>query len=189
MNTAEPSRSGYHPALETGAHELLALITLVALGFSLMATVLHQRLLRREFLVRSGSGRLLASRGTLTARGEEYAAGIRDDKTTPLFRTTYKKTGTLTENRLTQPDAWDMLQRRAKKAGISTAICNHSWRATGITNFLENGGAIEMAQYMAGHADPRTTKLYDRRRREVTRSEVERIRCERKAQSPDSRYI
>jgi integrase/recombinase XerD len=56
-----------------------------------------------------------------------------------------------------------MLQRRAKKAGVTTAICNHSWRATGITNFLENGGAIEMAQYMAGHADPRTTKLYDRR--------------------------
>jgi integrase/recombinase XerD len=115
---------------------------------------------------------------------EEYmdayldAAGIRDDKTTPLFRTAYKKTGTLTENRLTQPDAWDMLQRRAKKAGITTQICNHSWRATGITTFLENGGAIEMAQYMAGHADPRTTKLYDRRRQQVTRSEVERIRYE-----------
>jgi site-specific recombinase XerD len=77
---------------------------------------------------------------------------------------------------MTQPDAWDMLQRRAKKAGITTQICNHSWRATGITTFLENGGAIEMAQYMADHADPRTTKLYDRRRRVVTRSGVERIR-------------
>ena len=53
-----------------------------------------------------------------------------------------------------------------------------SWscaRSTGITTFLENGGAIEMAQYMAGHADPRTTKLYDRRRQQVTRGEVERI--------------
>jgi site-specific recombinase XerD len=118
---------------------------------------------------------------------EEYmdayleASGIRDDKATPLFRTAYKKTGTLTDRRMSQSDAWDMLQRRAKKAGITTAICNHSWRATGITTFLENGGAIEMAQYMAGHADPRTTKLYDRRRRQVTRSEVERIRYERKA--------
>jgi site-specific recombinase XerD len=92
--------------------------------------------------------------------------------------------GTLTENRLTQPDAWDMLQRRAKKAGVTTAICNHSWRATGITTFLENGGAIEMAQYMAGHAEPRTIKLYDRRRQQVTRGEVERIRYERKAQTP-----
>jgi hypothetical protein len=42
-----------------------------------------------------------------------------------------------------------------------------------------------MAQYMAGHADPRTTKLYDRRRREVTRSEAERIRYERKQQTPE----
>jgi integrase len=74
--------------------------------------------------------------------------------------------------------------RRAKKAEITTQICNHSWRATGITTFLENGGAIEMAQYMADHADPRTTKLYDRRRREVTRSEVERIRYEKKVDMP-----
>jgi site-specific recombinase XerD len=121
---------------------------------------------------------------------EEYmdaylaAAGIGEEKGTPLFRTAYKKTGTLTERRLTQPDAWSMLQRRAKKAEITTQICNHSWRATGITNFLENGGAIEMAQYMAGHADPRTTKLYDCRRQQVTRGEVERIRYERKVQTP-----
>jgi hypothetical protein len=47
-----------------------------------------------------------------------------------------------------------------------------------------NGGAIQMAQYMAGHADPRTTKLYDRRRQQVTRGEVERIRYERKARTP-----
>ncbi len=37
-----------------------------------------------------------------------------------------------------------------------------------------------MAQYMAGHADPRTTKFYDRRRQQVTGGEVERIRYERK---------
>ena len=114
------------------------------------------------------------------------AAGIGEDKGTPLFRTAYKKTGTLTERRMSQPDAWDMLQRRAKKAGVTTAICNHSWRATGITNFFENGGAIEMAQYMAGHADPRTTKLYDRRQQKVTRGEVERIRYEPKQKMPDA---
>ena len=121
---------------------------------------------------------------------EEYmdaylaASGIGEDKGTPLFRTARGKTGELTENRMSQPDAWSMLQRRAKKAGITTAICNHSWRATGITVFLENGGAIEMAQYMAGHADPRTTKLYDRRRQQVTRGEVERIRYEKKQTVP-----
>jgi site-specific recombinase XerD len=122
---------------------------------------------------------------------EEYmdayldAAGIRDDKGAPLFRTAYRKTDTLTERRMSQPDAWSMLQRRARKAGITTQICNHSWRATGITNFLENGGAVEMAQFMAGHADPRTTKLYDRRRQKVTRGEVERIRYEKKQTVPE----
>jgi site-specific recombinase XerD len=121
---------------------------------------------------------------------EEYmdsylaAAGISEDKGTPLFRTARGKTGVLTETRMTQQDAWGMLQRRARKAGITTQICNHSWRATGITNFLENRGAIEMAQYMVGHADPRTTKLYDRRRQQVTRGEVERIRYEKKQQTP-----
>ena len=112
-------------------------------------------------------------------------SGLADVKGTPLFRTARGKTGMLTENRMTQPDAWRMLQRRAKKAGVTTAICNHTWRASGITVFLENGGAIEMAQYMAGHADPRTTKLYDRRRQQVTRGEVERIRYEKKPGQPE----
>jgi integrase/recombinase XerD len=97
----------------------------------------------------------------------------------------FNHAGTLTERRMSQSDAWDMLKRRAKKAGATTAICNHSWRATGITNFLENVGAIEMAQYMAGHVDPRTSKLYDRRQQKVTRGEVEPIRYERKRAVPE----
>ena len=55
-----------------------------------------------------------------------------------------------------------MIQRRAKKAGILTAICCHSFRATGITNYLEHGGTLEKAQAMAAHESPKTTKLYDR---------------------------
>jgi integrase len=74
-----------------------------------------------------------------------------------------------------------MLQRRARAAGIPGDLCNHTWRATGITNYLENGGSLETAQYMAGHADPRTTRLYDRRKKMVSRSEVERIRYKWKA--------
>jgi site-specific recombinase XerD len=114
------------------------------------------------------------------------AAGIAEENGTPLFRTARGKTGQLTQARMSQPDAWRMLQRRARKAGVMTQICNHSWRATGITVFLENGGAIEMAQYMAGHADPRTTKLYDRRRQQATRGEVERIRYEKKQTVPEN---
>jgi integrase/recombinase XerD len=50
------------------------------------------------------------------------------------------------------------------------------WRATGITIYLENDGRLEHAQQMAGHESPRTTKLYDRTKDEITPSEVERIR-------------
>jgi site-specific recombinase XerD len=76
---------------------------------------------------------------------------------------------------MNRQDAWQMVKRRAKKAGIITTIGNHSFRGTGITNYLENGGSLSEAQRMAGHADPRTTRLYDRRDQKITRGEVERI--------------
>src|SRR4051812_24203720 len=56
----------------------------------------------------------------------------------------------------------DMLQRRARAAGLSTAIGNHTFRVTGITAYLENGGTAEHAQQIANHESPKTTKLYDR---------------------------
>ncbi len=68
-----------------------------------------------------------------------------------------------------------MVQRRAEDAGIETRIGCHSFRATGITNYLENGGTLEKAQQMAAHESARTTKLYDRRNDTVTLDEVERI--------------
>jgi integrase len=68
-----------------------------------------------------------------------------------------------------------MIRRRARDAGIRTPIGCHTFRATGITNYLENGGALEKAQFMAAHESARTTGLYDRRGDEVTLDEVERI--------------
>ena len=102
-------------------------------------------------------------------------AGIESDKKGPLFRSAKGKTGTLSENRMAQADVWRMIQRRAKKSGLKTRIGCHSFRATGITNYLENGGALEKAQTMANHESPRTTKLYDRTRDQITLDEVERI--------------
>ena len=67
---------------------------------------------------------------------------------------------------LTQ-DAWAMLKRRLRDAGLSTIYSNHSFRAADITNYLENDGTLEVAQRIAGHADSRTTKLYDRRGQKV----------------------
>ena len=74
-----------------------------------------------------------------------------------------------------QADVWRMIRRRAKAAGIKTLVGCHSFRATGITVYLENGGTLERAQAMANHESPRTTKLYDRTSDQITLDEVERI--------------
>jgi len=73
-------------------------------------------------------------------------------------------------------DAADMLKRRLKQAGLPAHYSRHIFRATGITNFLENDGTLEAAQRIAGHADSRTTKLYDRRGQKVLLEDMERIR-------------
>ena len=112
---------------------------------------------------------------------EEYlhayidGCGLGDDPRGPLFRTIARGTGRLSESPLPQANAFQMVRRRAKTAGIATAIGNHSFRATGITAYLKNGGTLEKAAAMANHASPRTTQLYDRRQDEVTLDEVERV--------------
>jgi site-specific recombinase XerD len=112
----------------------------------------------------------------LEAYLDEYIAtwGIADDKGNPFWRTSGRKTGTA--HRLTQPDAYAMIRRRAKAASITTPIGNHTMRATGITAYLKSDGTLEQAQQMANHSSPRTTKLYDRRGEEITLDEYEKIR-------------
>jgi site-specific recombinase XerD len=105
------------------------------------------------------------------------AADIADDRKGWLFRTSRGHTATvLSEQPMIQSDAWRMIRRRAAAAGIMAPIGNHSFRATGITAYLSNGGALEHAQEMAAHESPRTTKLYDRTKERLTQDEVERIR-------------
>jgi len=108
---------------------------------------------------------------------EEYirAAGIGDDRKSPLFRTTRGRSGELTDNSLLQSDVWRMIRRRALAAGIKTEIGCHTFRATGITVYLKNGGKLEIAKQMAAHESARTTGLYDRRDDEISLDEVERI--------------
>ena len=74
-----------------------------------------------------------------------------------------------------QQDVYRMIQRRARAAGIKTKIGNHTFRATGITAYLKNGGTLEHAQQIANHASPRTTKLYDRRQDKMSLDEVDKI--------------
>src|ERR1700746_424916 len=95
---------------------------------------------------------------------------------TALFPAALSKIGKLSRRSLVRTDAADMLKRRLKQAGLPAHYSPHSFRATGITNFLENDGTLEAAQRIAGHADSRTTKLYDRRGQRVLLEDMERIR-------------
>jgi site-specific recombinase XerD len=104
---------------------------------------------------------------------------LKDRGPAPLFQSFGRQAGggrQLSGRPLTQAMVWEMVQRRAKAAGLATAVCNHTFRATGITAYLSNGGTIERAAIIAGHASTRTTQLYDRRSDEVTLEEVEKIR-------------
>ncbi len=112
---------------------------------------------------------------------EEYlqayidGCSLTEDPQDPLFRTIGRGTKQLTRTPLPQANAWAMIQRRALAAGIKTKIGNHTFRATGITAYLKNGGTLERAALMANHASTRTTQLYDRRSDEISLDEVERV--------------
>lgn len=103
------------------------------------------------------------------------AAGIAGERKGPLFRSGAKRSGQLTDKPMSRADVYRMIQRRAEAAGLDTKIGCHSWRARGITAYLENGGLLEHAQQMAAHSSARTTKLYDRRGETVSAEEVGKI--------------
>jgi integrase len=108
---------------------------------------------------------------------DEYvrAARIGEDKKGPLFRAALTKNGGLSNRPMIRRRALEMVTRRAQAAGIATQIGCHTFRATGITIYLTNGGTLEKAQMMAAHSSPRTTKLYDRTSDAVSLDEVERV--------------
>lgn len=112
---------------------------------------------------------------------EEYldayirAAGVAEDEKGLLFRSAAGRTKTLTEKPVSTTDVLRMIKRRVGKLGLSKKVCCHTFRATGITAYLENGGSVEHAQQIAAHESPRTTKLYDRRSDAISLDEIERI--------------
>jgi site-specific recombinase XerD len=97
----------------------------------------------------------------------------------PLFRTAIKRQQKLTDNPMTSHDISRMMKRDLKRAELPTTLSPHSFRAAIITDLLDQGESLRSVQDLAGHADPRTTRLYDRSSREVTRNLVERIRLGR----------
>jgi site-specific recombinase XerD len=111
------------------------------------------------------------------------AAGIGAQPKSPLFRTMPKRVSLqdqpFTDHPMVTQSMAKMVKLRCEKAGLGRRFSNHSFRVTAITNLLENGVPLDQAQVLAGHADARTTKLYDRRSRGVTPALIEQINYER----------
>ena len=132
-----------------------------------------------HFLDKGGKSREIPVRHDLQLLLKSYllASGrtLDDASDRPLFLTTAGKTGMLTERPMTDGDIGRMVKRRMKACGLPIRLSPHSFRVTTITDLLSQGVSLEDVQFLAGHADPRTTRLYDRRQRKVTRNIVERI--------------
>ena len=102
------------------------------------------------------------------------AAGLEDEQKLPLFRT-FGRDGMLTKHALGEPDVLRRIKKRTAAAGLPASTCCYTFRATGITAYLENGGTLEKAQAIAAHESPRTTRLYDRTSDVLTLEEIEKI--------------
>ena len=148
-----------------------------AIGMNVEDVYSQNRRLWVRLHEKGGKQHAMPCHHNLEAYLHEYidGAGLATEPNALLFQTYSRATGQLTGNPLPQTNAYAMIQRRAKSGGITTHVGNHTFRATGVTAYLKNGGTLERAAQMANHASTRTTQLYDRRAEEVTLDEVERI--------------
>ncbi len=131
-----------------------------------------------RFEEKGGKSREIPVRHDLQTFILEYvqAAGIeKAPADSPLFRSACRRSGRLTVNAMTGVDLCRMVKRRLKDAELPSRLSPHSFRVATVTDLLTHGATLEEVQYLAGHADPRTTRLYDRRQKRVTRNLVERI--------------
>ena len=150
-----------------------------ALGLDVGDLFREQHRLNIRLTEKGGKRHLMPCHHTLDAHLVSYMTitGLGPDPKPPLFQTMTRNRRGLSGRRLNRTEAWYMVRRRARAAGIDTAVCNHTFRGTGITAYLEHPDAkLEEAQKMAAHSDPKTTRLYDRRSQAVTIDNVERIR-------------
>ena len=162
-----------------------ALFSVMLYSFARVSAVLGMR--RQDYFGRGAgggcgstrrAGRDMTSRPT-TGRPEaldEYleACGLEDGREA-LFQSVDRGRDRLTGRPLTRRVVLAMIKRRSAAADLPPSTCCHTFRATGITAYLSNGGTLEHAQQIAGHASPKTTKLYDRTADTITVDEIERI--------------
>jgi len=179
LDSIDPSSS--HVTLRDRALIALMVYTFARIGAALKMRVDDVYVQKRRTWVRlhekGGKRHEMPCHHNLETYLHAYIEGARigDNPKTFLFPTALGRTGALSTRPMTQSDAYRMIRRRAVEAGIATKIGNHSFRATGITEYLRNGGRREIAQQMANHESARTTGLYDRRDDEVSLDEIERI--------------
>lgn len=131
-----------------------------------------------HFQDKRGKSREIPVRHDLEGLLKEYIAmaGLDDEPDdSPLFRTAVKNAKRLTNRALSGHDICLMVKRRLQRAGLPKALSPHSFRVATATDLLDQGVPVEDVQYLLGHSDPRTTRLYDRREQKVTRNLVERI--------------
>ena len=131
-----------------------------------------------RFAEKGGKSREIPVRHDLERYILEYlaaAVSAEEPKTSPLFRTVVRRTAKFTAKPMSGTDVWRMVKRRLKSAGLPGNITTHSFRVATVTDLLTQGIPLGDVQFLAGHADPRTTRLYDRRQRAVSRNLVESI--------------
>jgi integrase/recombinase XerD len=166
-------------AIETSTHTGLsdrALLGTLAYTFARIGAVVN---LKVEDYYPSGKWFLLRNEMPAHRQIEEtideYLSKVSIGDNQPLLQSVNKTGNALSGRALNRHNAWAAIRKRARNAGFLTRVGCHTWRATGVTVYLENGGRLEHAQQMAAHESPRTTKLYDRTKDEITIGEVERI--------------
>jgi site-specific recombinase XerD len=131
-----------------------------------------------RFTEKGGKSREIPVRHDLQQFMTSYLAAAGAASAPPdaqLFRTAIRRTKRLTDSPMTAGDIGRMVKRRMRDANLPARLSPHSFRVATITDLLSQGVPLEDVQHLAGHADPRTTRLYDRRQRRVTRNIVERI--------------
>ena len=162
-----------------------ALVSVMLYSFARVSAVIGMR--RQDYFRQERQGwlRLHEKGGTrhdvpahhrAAAALDDYLAraGL-DEPTAALFQSVEPAGRRLTGRALSRRLVLAMIKRRAAAADLPPSTCCHTFRATGITAYLSNGGTLEHAQQIAGHASPKTTKLYDRTADTITVDEIERI--------------
>lgn len=133
-----------------------------------------------RFAEKRGKSREIPVRHNLQEYLEAYigAAGMdleAQKRGKPIFRAAIRREKRLSDGRLETNDICRMVKRRMKAAELPSRLSAHSFRVMAITDLLSQDVPLEDVQHLAGHADPRTTRLYDRRHKKITRNIVERI--------------